>query len=79
MPLPTHGGYLTELPVPDASDAVASWLASSRYEIRGLAQSLTLFVGMAWFAHPTVRALVAPHFACGFSDMGGLPDRMVAR
>ncbi len=76
LPLPTHGGYLAELAVPDASDAVAGWLASSRYEIRGLAQSLCLFVGMAWFAHPKVRVLVAPSFRCGFSDVGGLPARL---
>lgn len=77
-PLATHGGYLTELPVVDASAAVAGMLASSRHEIRGLAQSLSLFVGMAWFAHPDVRAIVGPGFACGYADLGGLPGRLGA-
>jgi hypothetical protein len=76
LPLATHGARLTELPVPDASAAVASWLASSRFELRGVAQSLTLFVGMAYFAHPDVRDRVAVQFRCGFADRGGLPDRM---
>jgi hypothetical protein len=76
MPLPTHGGFLTDLSVPNASDAVASWLASTRPEIRGLAQSFFIFVGMAWMAHPDVRPRIAPMFGCGFADQGGLPGRL---
>jgi len=76
MPLPTHGGFLTELAISDASDAVASWLASTRPEIRGLAQSFFIFVGMAWMAHPDVRPRIAPMFGCGFADQGGLPARL---
>jgi hypothetical protein len=76
LPLPTHGGYLTELSTADASDAVGSWLHSGNAEIRGVAQSLTLFVGMAWFSHPLVAPGVAEHFMCGYAGMGGLPDRM---
>lgn len=76
LSVPTHGGFLSELPVPDASDALASWLAHSRYEVRGVAQSITLFVAMAYFAHPAVRGSVADSFRCGFSNNGGLPDRL---
>jgi hypothetical protein len=76
LALPTHGGHLTTLPVAAASDAVAGWLRSPRAEIRGLAQSFFIFVGMAWMAHPDVRPRVAPHFGCGFADVGGLPDRL---
>ncbi|MDP2314384.1 MAG: hypothetical protein Q8P41_15895 [Pseudomonadota bacterium] len=78
LPLATHGGYLSELPVPDASDALASWLRSPRPELRGLAQSFSIFVGMAWMAHPAVRPRIAPMFGCGFADAGGLPDRLGA-
>lgn len=76
LSLPTHGGYLSELPVADASDALTSWLGHSRYEVRGVAQSITLFVAMAYFAHPDVRAVVGPHFRCGFANQGGLPERL---
>ncbi len=78
FPLATHGGYLSELPVAAASDAVASWLRSTRPEIRGLAQSFHIFVGMAWMAHPDVRPRIAPMFGCGFADAGGLPARLGA-
>jgi hypothetical protein len=76
LALPTHGGLLSDLPVADASDAIASWLAHPRYEVRGVAQSITLFVAMAYFAHPAVRGSVADSFRCGFSNHGGLPDRL---
>jgi hypothetical protein len=59
-----------------ASDAVAGWLAHPRHEVRGVAQSMTLFVAMAYFAHPDVRGSVAPLFRCGFADQGGLPARL---
>ena len=73
LALPTHGGRLSELAVPDASDALAGWLAHPRHEVRGVAQSVTLFVSMAYFAHPAVRGSVSGSFRCGFSDAGGLP------
>jgi hypothetical protein len=76
LPLPSHGALLTDLSVPAASDAVASWLRSARPEIRGLAQSFTIFVTMAWMAHPAVRPRLAPHFGCGYAGATGLPARL---
>lgn len=76
FPLATHRAYLTDLPVPDATATVTAWLRSTRPEIRGLAQSFFIFVGMAWMAHPDVRPRIAPMFGCGFADGGGLPARL---
>lgn len=78
MAVPTHGAFFSALAVPDASAALHGWLTHSRYEVRGVAQSITLFVAMAYFAHPAVRGSVSGNFRCGFSNGGGLPDRLGA-
>ncbi len=71
LPLVTHGSVLTALPVAVASEVIGAWLVSGRHEIRGLAQSFCVFSGMAWFAHPDVRAIVGPQLGCGLHDRAG--------
>ncbi len=63
--LVTHGARFRALDTPTATDALRGWLTSDLAELRGVAQSLTIFVGMGWFSHPEVAPLVARHSTCG--------------
>jgi len=49
-----------------------SWLVCSDPNLRGIAQSLHVFVSMAYLAHPEVSPVIAAQFGCGFgSEPGG--------
>lgn len=66
----SHGVPFHALP-PDAAQAqLRAWLASPSAAERGLAQSLHLFVAMAYTAHPAVAPTLSPWFTCGFGLEG---------
>ena len=48
------------------ADVLRGWLTAGDGNLRGLAQSLHIFVGMAYLAHPDVSPTVADQFGCGF-------------
>lgn len=76
LPLATHGSHFSALPTPTSSELLASWLASDVAEVRGVAQSLTIFVSMAYFAHPAVTPRLAGLYRCGAPDRRGLAGRL---
>lgn len=66
LPLPTRGARFATLDPASARDVLRGWLDHDRPELRGLAQSLYLFVAMGYLAHPAVAPALAPSFACGY-------------
>ncbi len=48
------------------AEVLRGWLVSTDGNLRGLAQSLHIFVGMAFLAHPDVSPVIADQFGCGF-------------
>jgi hypothetical protein len=71
LPVPTHGRRLRYLPTPAATDAVRSWLRSDLAELRGVVQSLAIFVGTAWTLHPEVQPRIAAMTRCGYGPAEG--------
>lgn len=68
LPLATHGSAFSALPRETATRVIAAWVDHEQAELRGVAQSLYIFVGMAWFAHPEVAPSVTASFSCGFGE-----------
>lgn len=66
LTVPTHGAHFSALPVDDARDVFRAWLQHARPELRGVAQSLHIFVGGAYLSHPEVAPVLAPQFSCGW-------------
>lgn len=60
------GGRLHTLSPEAAGAVIAGWLDSPVAELRGLAQSVHIFVGGAWMLHPSVAAKLTLQFGCGF-------------
>jgi hypothetical protein len=63
-----HGVAFHDLPPDTAQAQLREWLLSPSATERGLAQSLYLFVVMAYTAHPDVAPLLRPWFGCGFGE-----------
>ncbi len=66
LPLATHGTQFHALAPPDAEALFREWLQHPRAELRGIAQSLHIFVGMAYLTHPDVAPTVSAFFTCGW-------------
>lgn len=66
LPVVTHGARLRHLPTPTATDIVRGWLRSDLAELRGVVQSLAIFVGTAWTLHPDVQPHIAAMTRCGY-------------
>ena len=66
LPMATHATHFHALPLADAQALFRGWLQHPRAELRGIAQSLHVFVGMAYLTHPDVAPSVAPFFTCGW-------------
>lgn len=66
LPLVTNFSRFSALPLADAQAVFRDWLNHERPEIRGIAQSLHVFVGMAYLTHPEVAPLLAGGFDCGW-------------
>lgn len=64
----SHGVPFHALPAEAAQAQLRDWLTTPVAAERGLAQSLYLFVVMAWCAHPEVAPTIAPWFHCGFGE-----------
>lgn len=66
------GGTLPELGPEGVGALLRRWLVSGDANLRGIAQSLHVFVSMAYLAHPEVSPVIAAQFGCGFgSESGG--------
>lgn len=63
-----HGRRFVELEPAAAQDQLRAWLASDVAPLRGLVQTLHLFVAMAYTAHPAVAHHLRPLFNCGFGE-----------
>lgn len=67
LPLVTHGARFQELPRETATALVETWLfGGGLAELRGLASSFYVFLGMGYLSHPEVAPSFTPHFWCGF-------------
>jgi hypothetical protein len=66
LTLPTHGAHLSSLPIEDARAVFTGWLQHPRPELRGVAQSLHIFLGGAYLSHPEVAPILASQFSCGW-------------
>lgn len=66
LPLVTNFSRFSSLPLAEAQEVFRTWLNHERPEIRGIAQSLHIFVGMAYLTHPDVAPLLAGGFNCGW-------------
>jgi len=64
----SHGVPFHALPAADAQAQLRDWLTTPVHAQRAIAQSLYLFVVMAWCAHPEVAPTIAPWFHCGFGE-----------
>ena len=76
LPVATHGSHFSALPTAAASALLGDWLQSGIAEVRGVAQSFTIFVSMAYFAHPAVTPRIAHLYRCGVPDPRGLAGRL---
>ena len=66
------GAILPELGPERVGALLRGWLVSGDSNLRGIAQSLHVFVSMAYLAHPEVSPVIAAQFGCGFgSEPGG--------
>lgn len=65
-PLATDAARFAALDPERARAVLAGWLGHDLVELRGVAQSLYVFVAMAYMAHPRVAPTVAPSFLCGY-------------
>lgn len=69
------GAFYSALDPGRAASVLRGWLAAGDPNLRGLAQSMYIFVGMAYLAHPDVAPVLAPQFRCGFGvTPGGFGD-----
>jgi hypothetical protein len=66
LPVVPHGARLRHLPTAAATDVVRGWLRSDLAELRGVVQSLAIFVGTAWTLHPDVQPRIAAMTRCGY-------------
>jgi hypothetical protein len=62
------GATLPELGPEGVGALLRRWLVSSDTNLRGIAQSLHVFIGMAYLAHPEVSPAIAAQFGCGFGS-----------
>ena len=60
------GATRPELDAGPVGEVLRGWLTGTDGNLRGLAQSLHIFVGMAYLAHPEVSPVLAEQFGCGF-------------
>ncbi len=65
------GGFLAELPSEEVAAVLRGWMTAGDPNLRGVAQSLHIFVCMAYLAHPEVQGVIAPQFKCGFGGQRG--------
>lgn len=65
------GATLPDLDAGQVAEVLRGWLTAADGNLRGLAQSLHILVGMAFLAHPGVSPVVAGQFGCGFGDPDG--------
>lgn len=70
LALAQAGSTVDAMAPADAAAILARWLVADDGNLRGIAQSLHIFIGMGYLAHPEVAPVLAPQFACGF---GGRP------
>lgn len=71
LALAEAGAFFSALGAEQAGAVLKGWLAGVDPNLRGLAQSVYVFVGMAYLAHPDVAPVLAPQFACGFGVTPG--------
>ena len=64
--LPTHGARFASLDTATATTVVRGWLHSDLPELRGVVQSLYIFLGTAWTTHPAVAPRIVALSTCGY-------------
>ena len=66
LPLATHHARFSALDTPTATQLVRDWLAHPQPEVRGVIQSLYIFLGTAWTTHPEVAPRIVALSTCGY-------------
>lgn len=64
------GSTVNTMSPAEAAETLARWLVADDGNLRGIAQSFHIFIGMGYLAHPAVSPTIAGQFRCGF---GGTP------
>lgn len=65
-PLLTHGCTFRDLSADTSSEVLQGWLDGPLPEERGAIAGLLVLIADAYTTHPTVAAMLAPMFGCGF-------------
>jgi hypothetical protein len=71
LALAQAGSTVDAMPPADAAAMLSRWLVADDCNLRGIAQSLHIFIGMGYLAHPAVAPVIAAQFACGFGGRTG--------
>lgn len=64
--LVAHGAHFSNLQTTERQLLIEQWLQHDNHLFRGAIQSIIVFLGMGYTAHPTASAHLSQYFRCGF-------------
>ncbi|MFT6374818.1 MAG: hypothetical protein ACJARS_001466, partial [bacterium] len=67
VPLVTDASTFRGLSLARRIELLSDWLDSSNALFRAGVSAVVVLIGMGWTTHPTVAAVLAPRFRCGWS------------
>jgi hypothetical protein len=64
--LVSHGTHFSQMHTAERQHLIEQWLQHDNHLFRGAIQSIIVFLGMGYTAHPTASAHLSQYFRCGF-------------